>query len=238
MRHPHRAWGSDQRLFQVRVRRRSPRPQGSNGTYTWTFVNAVPADATGTWVVGLEAYRNMTLLPGTTQEQTAARCRPEQAVLLLGGRFAGPAAAAGREHSISATAATGFLSLHGGNRNTVEECVLCHNPNTTDANNRPKTSCRPDRPVCLHDPPHSHRRGRHHGRRYGNGGSNDFGEVRYPGDRRNCNACHVNGSEQLPLQEGLQNVKHPRRTAEPDGTDHGGLHGVPYQHAGGFACPV
>ena len=49
----------------------------------------------------------------------------------------------------------------------------------------------------------------------GNGGSfNDFSEVRYPamgrtgavGERRNCAMCHVNGSEQLPLQWGLSTV--------------------------------
>src|SRR6185503_10589811 len=53
---------------------------------------------------------------------------------------------------------------------------------------------------------------------YGFGGSkNDFGEVRFPGDRRDCAACHVNGSEQLPLQEGLQQVKDPRGLINPVG---------------------
>ena len=30
-----------------------------------------------------------------------------------------------------------FLSLHGENRNQVEQCVLCHNPNQNDAGFRP-----------------------------------------------------------------------------------------------------
>ena len=40
-------------------------------------------------------------------------------------------------------------------------------------------------------------------------GSSKFNEVGYPGDRRNCGACHVNNSQQLPLQEGLVNVSDP-----------------------------
>jgi OmcA/MtrC family decaheme c-type cytochrome len=38
----------------------------------------------------------------------------------------------------------------------------------------------------------------------------EFNHVLYPGDRRNCNACHVNGSEQLPMKEGLLTVNDPR----------------------------
>jgi OmcA/MtrC family decaheme c-type cytochrome len=61
----------------------------------------------------------------------------------------------------------------------------------------------------------------------GYGGShNDFCEVRYPafsltgeaGDRRNCSMCHVNGSEQLPLQQdGLSMVKDPQGLINPVG---------------------
>ncbi len=30
-----------------------------------------------------------------------------------------------------------FLEVHGSNRNQVEYCVLCHNPNQTDVARRP-----------------------------------------------------------------------------------------------------
>src|SRR2546428_10308872 len=46
--------------------------QGStDGTYRWTFQASLPADATGTYSVGIEGYRNVKLLPGTTKEMTA-----------------------------------------------------------------------------------------------------------------------------------------------------------------------
>jgi OmcA/MtrC family decaheme c-type cytochrome len=38
----------------------------------------------------------------------------------------------------------------------------------------------------------------------------NFNEVRYPGDRRNCTACHVGGSEQIPLAANLLPVTDPR----------------------------
>ena len=53
---------------------------------------------------------------------------------------------------------------------------------------------------------------------YGRGGSvNDFSEVRFPGDRRNCAECHVNGSEQLPMKDSLLNVNNPRGLLNPMG---------------------
>ena len=40
-------------------------------------------------------------------------------------------------------------------------------------------------------------------------GSAKFNEIGYPGDRRNCNTCHVNNSQQLPMAEGHINVSDP-----------------------------
>ena len=40
-------------------------------------------------------------------------------------------------------------------------------------------------------------------------GNANFNEVGYPGDRRNCSACHVNNSEQLPVSEAALPVQEP-----------------------------
>ncbi len=47
-------------------------------------------------------------------------------------------------------------------------------------------------------------------------GNTSFNEVVYPGDRRRCNACHVNNSQQLPLDAGLLPVVDPRGYLNPD----------------------
>jgi OmcA/MtrC family decaheme c-type cytochrome len=44
---------------------------------------------------------------------------------------------------------------------------------------------------------------------------NNFNDVRFPGDLRNCEKCHVNASEQLPLNDNLLNVVTPRGYMNP-----------------------
>ena len=43
---------------------------GTDGTYSYTFTGAIPANAKGSFSVGMEGYRNMVLLPGTKKEMT------------------------------------------------------------------------------------------------------------------------------------------------------------------------
>jgi OmcA/MtrC family decaheme c-type cytochrome len=51
---------------------------------------------------------------------------------------------------------------------------------------------------------------------YGFGGTpHNFGEVVYPNDRRNCQACHIDGTEQLPLQADLLPTMAPRELINP-----------------------
>ena len=53
---------------------------------------------------------------------------------------------------------------------------------------------------------------------YGFGNSvNDFSDVVFPGDRRDCQKCHVNGSEQLPLPSYVSTVNNPRALYNPIG---------------------
>ncbi len=131
----------------------------------------------------------------------------------------------------------GFLALHGENRNQIEQCVLCHNPGETDKAYRgqavdPADKAAPPQSIDMAIMIHKIHKGEQmheENRGYvvvGRGGShNDFGHVRYPafspsggvGDLRNCNMCHVNGSEQLPLQEGLAEVTDPQGLLNPVG---------------------
>jgi OmcA/MtrC family decaheme c-type cytochrome len=53
---------------------------------------------------------------------------------------------------------------------------------------------------------------------YGRGSvAYDFTEVRYPGDLRSCDRCHVNNSERLPLRPNLLPVTSPRTLLNPMG---------------------
>ena len=208
----------------------------NDGTCIYSFEHAVPADAKGTFAIGIEARRGITLLPGTKQEQSS-----EYGAINKVAYFSvdGSAVAARRQvvDVAKCNQCHAFLSLHGENRNQIEMCVLCHNPSETDKARRPTAVNAADKAL----PPQSvnfaymiHRI--HTGEQLkednagytvvGFGGShNDFTEVRYPamgptgapGDRRNCDMCHVNGTEQLPLAGTRNVVTSPQGLLNPAG---------------------
>jgi len=101
--------------------------------------------------------------------------------------------------------------------------VLCHNPNENDKAFRPAGQGAPQT-VNFAQMIHKIHTGENLAADggslivYGFGGSkNDFSDVRFPGDRRDCSTCHVNGSEQLPLQAGLLNIDDQRGPINPIG---------------------
>lgn len=208
----------------------SRRAQCSNdGVCTYTFTAKIPADATGTYTMGIEGRRAFVLQPGTRKEVDT-----EYGAINKVFNFSVDGSPVVARRQVVATEKCnnchGFLSLHGENRNQVEQCVLCHNPSETDVARRSTATVASERTL----PPqsvdlalmiHKIHTGEHmkeQNRGYtvvGFGGAvHDFTEVRYPalspsgsvGDLRNCSMCHVNGSEQLPLQEGLKAVTDPQ----------------------------
>jgi OmcA/MtrC family decaheme c-type cytochrome len=186
------------------------------GTYSYTFQQALPANATGTWAVGIEGYRNVTLLPGTKKEMVV-RDAGINKVSYFGVTDATPKPRRAVVAQANCQKCHESLELHGGNRNRVEQCVICHNANETDAVRRPAAQ-NPVESVHFKTMIHKIHTGEELGQKftiYGFGGTaNEFGEVLYPGDRRNCAACHVNNSERVPLPEGLLPSKSPRDLLE------------------------
>ena len=90
------------------------------------------------------------------------------------------------------------LSLHGGNRHDVTYCSTCHTPDRLDI---------ADVPESVHMKWMIHKI--HRGADLENGyivirsrGTYDFSNIHFTGDLRNCDACHVNGSQNLPISDG------------------------------------
>ncbi len=54
------------------------------GCYTYSFNTAIPADAKGTWTVGMEGYNNQTLLPGTVKEVAVRDAAVNKTMRFLG----------------------------------------------------------------------------------------------------------------------------------------------------------
>jgi OmcA/MtrC family decaheme c-type cytochrome len=101
----------------------------------------------------------------------------------------------------------GNLSLHGDNRNDGNTyCQTCHQPAATDAVVRPPGTG-PNESIHFKYMIHKI----HRGQELENGflvygyrsTLHDYSHVEYPGDLRNCEACHVDDSYTLPLPDGM-----------------------------------
>jgi OmcA/MtrC family decaheme c-type cytochrome len=103
-----------------------------SGNCSYTFTHALPANAKGTFTIGIEGRLNITLLPGTTQQTTATYTGTNQII-----NFSVDGSPVTPRRTVVAMANCNNchtrLEVHGGLRNNVTYCVLCHNPSTTDS---------------------------------------------------------------------------------------------------------
>jgi len=206
----------------------------SSGTCSYTFTHAIPASATGTYTIAGEARMSVTVLSGTTSQQTveAGAANPVMNFSVDGSPVAPRRTVVALSNCNHCHVA---LSLHGGLRNNTEYCVLCHNPSNTDASQRANAVVASDKALPpqginfsllvhrIHDGVNVVPAG---GKPYivvGYMGShNDFSNVLFPGMSpegeatylQDCALCHANGSEQnLPI--GLNPVTDPQGWINP-----------------------
>jgi OmcA/MtrC family decaheme c-type cytochrome len=207
----------------------------NSGNCTYTFKHTVPAKATGTYAIGVEARQTEVVLAGTTSQQSITYGAPNKVVY-----FSVDGSPVTPRRTVVALANCNqchvALSVHGTLRNNTEYCVMCHNPSNTDASTRASATNPADKaapPQGITFPLLVHRI--HDGVNMvadggtytvvGFGGShNDFSTVLFPAmapngratDTRNCSLCHVNGSEaNLPV--GLSNAVNPQGWINPEG---------------------
>jgi len=160
---------------------------GSNGTYVYTMTNKIPATATGSYTISLEAANTVTLLPGTTQQVTATD-------MMLPFEFYFPvdnSTVIARRQVVSLGKCSNCHQnlgiVHGGSRGNTQECAICHNPTLSDGTSKQS--------VSFASQIHSIHRGQNLANPYILGTTN-YQEVRFPGDLRDCTTCHVNNSYQ------------------------------------------
>jgi OmcA/MtrC family decaheme c-type cytochrome len=190
------------------------------GTATYTFTAAIPATATGTYVMEAESYINTTINPGTTKAVTV-RDVSDNVVQ----PFAVTGTVTPRRQVVSidkCNACHDKLQPHGSNRNKTDACAVCHIPSMTDTGSRPATAAPAeaiDFKILVHKI-HTGEELTNGYTVYGRGGAVDFSEVRYPGDRRDCLQCHVGSSTSvtaftLPLAKGIGASTTPRGFWDP-----------------------
>jgi len=190
------------------------------GTTSYTFTAALPGDASRTWTISADIYRNINLKRGDGKADIAVReaaMNPIKYVAVTGTvtprRMAVTIAQCNQCHD--------RLALHGGQRRTTEECVICHNPTNNDSARRPASAGQPES-ISFQRMIHRIHSGENLTQDftiYGFGGTPiNFNEVRFPGDRRNCAKCHTNtAAYTLPLQTGIASVTTLRDYFTPHG---------------------
>jgi OmcA/MtrC family decaheme c-type cytochrome len=158
---------------------------GTSGVYVYQMTNKIPAGAVGSFTVSIEASNTVTLLPGTVISTTAV-----DAALPVEFYFTVDKSPVVARRQVVSTAKCdachmnlGFV--HGGTRAAVQECVVCHNPALTDGTSGDS--------VNLAWQIHSIHRGENLANPYVLGTTN-YQEVRFPGDLRDCTACHLAGT--------------------------------------------
>jgi OmcA/MtrC family decaheme c-type cytochrome len=199
---------------------------GQDGTCTYTFAHAIPANATGTYSIGFEGRRGQNINVGTTKEIDNVEYGAKNAVVNFS---VDGSPVVSRRTVVALTQCNQChekLSLHGENRNQIEMCVLCHNPSENDSTTRALST----NPADKNAPPqgvnfalliHRIHTGEDQAQFFGRpfqivafgGNKVNFNDVVFPamdptgatGDVKKCYMCHVNDSqENLPV--GLNDV--------------------------------
>jgi len=205
------------------------------GTCVYTFTHAVPASATGTYAIGLEARRTETVLAGFPNQRSIeyGAANPVSYFSVDGSTVAPRRLVVALKNCNQCHV---NLSIHGTLRNNTLYCVMCHNPSNTDATTRVSATVAAQKTL----PPqgidfnklvhriHFNPNTTADSVKYpyvvvGFGGSiNDFSATLFPpfgptasvGDTHNCSLCHTNSSEQnLPL--GLNPMVDPQGWINP-----------------------
>jgi OmcA/MtrC family decaheme c-type cytochrome len=102
--------------------------------------------------------------------------------------------------------------LHGGIRQNVEYCVVCHNPTVNDSAQRATGDIAES--INFKTMIHKIHTGAELTTDFTvmghNKSVNNYNEVGYVGDRRDCTKCHLAGTYDLPLADGLIDQPTPR----------------------------
>jgi OmcA/MtrC family decaheme c-type cytochrome len=168
---------------QLRERADGATPSGGN--YSYTFMEPIPADATGTWGFSIEARLTVNLNPAP-RDTTTARDAAFNPVFFAAVTDPAPVPRRIVVDVANCNTCHDQLNFHGSNRLNPQECVFCHNPTMFDDQEPPESL---DFKRLIH---------RLHTGDELTQPYLDFNGLRFPGDRRDCAMCHVNGSQEIP----------------------------------------
>jgi len=188
----------------------------SGTNWTYRFEGTLPAAAMGSFSLGVEGRLNGSVDKGGDEP---ASVRDVMTQFIEPFPVTDTTAVSRREvvDDAKCESCHANLALHGGGRNDGGAyCQTCHQTTLTDVDERPAGGGIGGAPQSadFRYMIHKIHRGEDLVRGYTiyghNGSFHDYNHVEYPGDLRNCDACHVNDSYNLPLSVGVQPVVTPQ----------------------------
>jgi OmcA/MtrC family decaheme c-type cytochrome len=195
-------------------------PDG-DGVFGYTPAAPIPANATGTWSVGAEARRQVTLDTPPESSPKVVQEAPENPVVtfVVDDSTAEMRRAVVEDQNCAACHGefSKDFSIHGNLRNQTQYCVLCHNPNNSDfarRSNDPAAVAEQSQDASIDFKVLIHKI--HRGAEleqqpyivYGFGAPPanytkiDFGKVLFPGNLQDCQTCHLPNTYLLPPYPG------------------------------------
>ena len=185
--------------FEVNIRENALGKFTAVGSdWSYTFSGKVPSDAEGSYSVGYEG-RITRDVNGAARRDSA-----ENAIVAVAVTDSEPMERRLIVDDAKCEACHSNLSLHGDNRkNANDYCQTCHMPEETDAAVRLEGL---DESIHFKYMIHKIHRGADLENGYVVYGFrssvHDYSEVGFPGDLRDCEACHLEGTYGLPTPEG------------------------------------
>ena len=189
-----------------------PTPEGN---WSYTFNTPLPSDAMGSYTAGAEAFTMVPVKMGG--ETVMTRHTAENYAYTFAVTDDAPEARRMVADDDKCESCHSNLALHGTIRHDVQYCVTCHYPAATDVEELQEGA--EEQSIHFKYMVHKIHRGEALENGYVVAGHNqsvhDYSHVTYPGDLRNCDACHVNDSQQLPLPAGLLETTTPQEWWDP-----------------------
>jgi hypothetical protein len=166
-------------------------------TWTYTFETPLPIDAEGSYSIGVEGRATVDINIGGEVSSERDVLQGVNMAFAVTDAAAVPRRMVVEDEKCEACHVN--LALHGGGRTNANYCLTCHMPSLLDI-------ATPAENVSFKWMVHKI----HRGAELENGyivvrsrGTYDFSYVHFPAPLNNCEMCHVNDSQQIPLPAGV-----------------------------------
>ncbi|MGB5489156.1 MAG: OmcA/MtrC family decaheme c-type cytochrome [Lysobacterales bacterium] len=173
-------------------------------TWAYTFARPLPEDAEGSFTVSVEGRNIIPIDFDPLVEEERDNAENPLLAFAITDVVATPRRMVVDDYNCESCHSN--LAFHGGNRHDPQYCNTCHMPESLDFDG--------DQTIHFKYMIHSIHRGEE--LEYGFSiGNHDYSDVVYPGDLRNCDSCHVNNSQQVPVDSGLLSTLTPQAWWSP-----------------------